>query len=76
MHAWEGNPRLDESSEYRSQAMAPEGKRKKSAPRFAAHWRVVAVFAAGSLLGVPLVASGTAHSAWMHLVQVFATLLH
>ena len=76
MHAWEGNPRLEESSEYRSQAMAPEGKRTKSVPRPVVHWRVVAVFVAGSLFGVPLVASGTAHAAWVHLVQVFVSLKH
>jgi len=67
---------LEESSEYRSQAMAPEGKRTKSVPRPVVHWRVVAVFVAGSLFGVPLVASGTAHAAWVHLVQVFVSLKH
>jgi hypothetical protein len=72
MHAWEGNPRLDESSKYRSQELLPEGERAKPARQPDISWRVVAVFAGGSLLGVPFVASGTAHAAWTQLSHMFA----
>jgi hypothetical protein len=67
---------MDESSEYRSQAMASEGNRPTTVPQPAVNWRVLAVFVAGSLLGVPFVASGTAHAAWLHLAQTFAFLRH
>jgi hypothetical protein len=74
MHAWEGNPRLDESSEYRSQALAPESKRTKSARPRSINWRVLGVLAAGCLLGVPFVATGTVHAAWAQLSHMFAFL--
>jgi hypothetical protein len=74
MHAWEGNPRLDESSEYRSQALAPETKRTKAIPQPAINWRVLAVFAGVSLLGVPFVASGSAQAVWIRLSHLFSFL--
>jgi hypothetical protein len=74
MHAWEGNPRLDESSEYRSQALAPESTRTRAGEPHSVNWRVVAVLAAGFLLGVPFMANGTIHAAWTQLSHRFASL--
>ena len=74
MHAWEGNPRLDESSEYRSQAMSPEHTRTKSTPPHSVSWKVLAGVTAASLLGVPFVATGTLHAAWAQLSHMFVFL--
>jgi hypothetical protein len=62
---------LDESSKYRSQELLPEGERTKSARQPEISWRVLAVFAGGSLLGVPFVVSGTAHAAWTQVSHMF-----
>ncbi|HEX4427070.1 MAG TPA: hypothetical protein VH079_16850 [Terriglobales bacterium] len=74
MHAWEGNPKLDESSEYRSEALAPERTRTKAGQSHSFNWRVVAVLAGGFLLGVPFLATGTLHAAWAQLSHAFASM--
>jgi hypothetical protein len=74
MHAWEGNPRLDESAEYRSEAFAPERTRTKPVRPHTISWKVVAGLAAGALLGVPFVATGTVHAAYAQLSHMFAFL--
>jgi hypothetical protein len=74
MHAWEGNPKLDDSSEYRSEALAPESRRTKAGESHSFNWRVLAVLAAGFLLGVPFVANGTMHAAWAQFSHMFASL--
>jgi hypothetical protein len=75
MHAWEGNPRLDESSEYRSLELTSEGKRTtKSVPSRPVSWRVLAVLAAGSLLGVPFLATGTFHAVWAQISHMLTFL--
>jgi len=68
MHAWEGNPRLDESSEYRSLELTSEGKMTtKSVTSRPVSWRVLLVLAVGSLLGVPFLATGTFHAVWAQI---------
>jgi hypothetical protein len=74
MHAWEGNPRLDESSEYRSLEPTPECTKTKSERPHSISWRVLAVFAAGSLLGLPFLATGNVHAAWAQISHMFASL--
>jgi hypothetical protein len=76
MHAWEGNPKLDESSEYRSEVLAPERSRARAASGrpYPLNWKVLAGLAAGSLLGVPFLAPGTVHAAWAQLLQMLAFL--
>jgi hypothetical protein len=64
---------MDESSEYRSLELTPEGTRPtKLARSHSVSWRVLAVFAVGSLLGVPFVAGGAMHATWAQLCHMFA----
>jgi hypothetical protein len=72
MHAWEGNPRLDESAEYRTEAFTVERSRTKPMAPHTVNWKVAAGLAAGALLGVPFVATGTVHAAWAQLSHMFA----
>jgi hypothetical protein len=72
MHAWEGNPRLDESAEYRSEAFTPARTRTKPVRPHTISWKLVAGLAAGALLGMPFVATGTVHAAWAQVSQMFA----
>jgi hypothetical protein len=74
MHAWEGNPRLDEQSEYRSQALTQERTRSKAARPLSFNWRVVAGIGAASLLGMPFMAPAMAHAAWAQFSHMFASL--
>ena len=67
---------MDESSEYRSEAIATERKRTASAQSHTLNWQVLAVLGTGFLLGVPFVATGTIHAAWAQLYHMYASLRH